>query len=401
MKLPTGRLGSLIPRPGAADGLGDRGDGRLLADDPLVEHALEVEEPLGLFLDDVGRRNSGPLLEDAGDVLPRDLGGVGLPAAGPALVLLAQLGVELLDALLEAGGLLVVLGPDGVLLLALETRYLLLDAPDVHRRHRGAQAHLGGGLVQEVYRLVRQEAVGDVAVAELGGGDDGLVRDPHPVVRLVAVPEAEEDLDGLVDRGLVHEHGLEAPLERRVLLHVLAVLVERGRADDLQLAPGERRLEHVGGVDGALGPAGPDDGVQLVYEQDDVLLLGLQLLDHLLHALLEVTAEAGAGDEAADVEREHALALERLGYVLGDDPLGEPLGDGRLADARLADEHGVVLGAPGEDAHDARYLLGAPDHRVELAVPGRLREVAAYLVQGRRAAGWALLATAPPAAAPG
>ena len=55
-----------------------------------------------------------------------------------------------------------------------------------------------------------------------------------------------------------------------VLLDVLAVLVERGRADGAQLAAREHRLEQVGGVDGTLGAAGADDRVQLVDEQHDV-----------------------------------------------------------------------------------------------------------------------------------
>src|SRR2546421_2906661 len=45
---------------------------------------------------------------------------------------------------------------------------------------------------------------------------------------------------------------LEAPLERRVALEVLAVLVERRRADRLELAPREGRLEDRGRVDRAL-----------------------------------------------------------------------------------------------------------------------------------------------------
>ena len=36
---------------------------------------------------------------------------------------------------------------------------------------------------------------------------------------------------------------------RGVLLDVLAVLIQRGRADDLQLAARQRRLEDVGGID--------------------------------------------------------------------------------------------------------------------------------------------------------
>ena len=63
---------------------------------------------------------------------------------------------------------------------------------------------------------------------------------------------------------------LEAPLERRVLLDVLAVLVERRRADAMQFAARQRRLEHVGGVHRALRLAGADERVQFVDEQDDL-----------------------------------------------------------------------------------------------------------------------------------
>ena len=56
---------------------------------------------------------------------------------------------------------------------------------------------------------------------------------------------------------------------RRVLLDVLAELVERRGADAAQLAARQGRLEQVGGVHRALGLARADDQVQLVDEQDD------------------------------------------------------------------------------------------------------------------------------------
>ena len=71
----------------------------------------------------------------------------------------------------------------------------------------------------------------------------------------------------------------------------------------------------------------------------------------------------------------------RLGDVAGDDALGEALDDGGLADAGLADQHGVVLRAAREDLDDAADLVVAADDRVELAVLGVLREVAAELLQ--------------------
>ena len=73
------------------------------------------------------------------------------------------------------------------------------------------------------------------------------------------------------------------------------------------------------------------------------------------------------GDERAEVERDDALVLEALGHVAAHDALGEPFDDGRLADARLADEDRVVLGPARQDLDDAADLLVAADDRIELA----------------------------------
>ena len=98
---------------------------------------------------------------------------------------------------------------------------------------------------------------------------------------LVAVTQAAQDLHGVVDRRLLDADLLEAPLERGVALQVLAVLVQRRRADGLQLTARQRRLEDRGRVDRALGRARADEVVQLVDEQDDVAPLGDLLMTFL------------------------------------------------------------------------------------------------------------------------
>ena len=224
-----------------------------------------------------------------------------------------------------------------------------------------------------------QLAVGDVAVGEHRGRDERRVADPHLVVRLVLLLQAAQDRDRVDDRRLADEDGLEAALERGVLLDVLAVLVERRRADGAQLAAREHRLQHLGGVDRALGRAGADDRVQLVDEEDDLALGVLDLGEDGLQPLLELAAVLRPGEQRADVERPDALALQALGHVAGDDPLREPLRDRGLADSGLADQHGVVLRAAREHLDHAPDLLVAADHRVELALLRRLGQVAAEL----------------------
>jgi hypothetical protein len=161
----------------------------------------------------------------------------------------------------------------------------------------------------------------------------------------------------------------------------LAVFVERSRADGVQLAPRQHRLQHVGGVHRPFGRAGADDGVELVDEEDDLALRVGDLLEHGLQPLLEFAAVLGAGDQRAHVERDDPLVLEPLGNVAALDAAGEPFDDRGLADARLADEHRVVLRAARQDLDDAPDFLVAADDRIELLLARHLRQVAAVLLE--------------------
>ena len=105
------------------------------------------------------------------------------------------------------------------------------------------------------------------------------------------------------------------------------------------------------------------------------------LPQHGLEPLLELAAVLGAGHQRAEVERHHALVLQRLRHVAPDDAERQALDDGGLADTRLADQHRVVLGAAGEHLDGAADLLVAADHRVELALAGRRGDVAGVLLQ--------------------
>ena len=121
-------------------------------------------------------------------------------------------------------------------------------------------------------------------------------------------------------------------------------------------------------------------------------------LQHRLQALLELAAIFRAGDQRAHVEGEQLLVLQALRHVAVDDAQRQALDDGGLADAGLADQHGIVLGAPRQHLDGAADLLVAADHRVELAVARRLGEVARVFLQrivgllGRGGVGRAALA---------
>ena len=177
--------------------------------------------------------------------------------------------------------------------------------------------------------------------------------------------------------------GRKATLEGCVLLDILAVLVKSRGADGLELTAREHRLEDARGVDRTFGRTCADQRVQLIDEQDDVAARA-DLLEHLLQALLEITAVAAAGDESTEVKGVELLVLEGLGHLALDDVLCKAFDDGGLADAGLADEHGVVLGATRQHLHDALDLFLAADDRIKLALARSGSEIAAELVEHER-----------------
>ena len=203
---------------------------------------------------------------------------------------------------------------------------------------------------------------------------------------------------------------LKAALERGIFLDVLAVFVERRRADAAQLAAAEHRLEQVARVHRATRRARADDGVDFVNEEDDlagrlghlVVRRGVwgsgsrppaspsrapplapfaDLFDDRFQAVLKLAPVLGPRDERPHVERHEDAVLERGRNVARDDPLRQPLGHRRLAHPRLPDQHRVVLGPARQNLHAAPNLVVAPDDGVELALARGGGQVARVLGQ--------------------
>ena len=124
------------------------------------------------------------------------------------------------------------------------------------------------------------------------------------------------------------------------------------------------------------------------------------LLQHGLQPLLELAAIFRARDQRAEIERQQLLVLQALRHVAVENAQRQALDDRGLADAGLADQHRIVLGAAGEHLDGAADFLVAPDHRIELAVARGLGQVAGIFLQrvigvfGRRRIGGAALAQA-------
>jgi len=77
------------------------------------------------------------------------------------------------------------------------------------------------------------------------------------------------------------------------------------------------------------------------------MILALRVFDFLedsLQSVFKFAAIFRAREHGAQVERHNALVLQNFGHIAGDDTLRQAFDDGRLAHARLPDQHRIILG---------------------------------------------------------
>ena len=207
-----------------------------------MQDALHAKQLLGLGLGEVAHGHAGGHGHHIRDVLNRDvlhgLGGVLLPLLLGLFALLLQS----LFLVAQLGGALELLLADGTILVGAHLPQLLVQVAQLLGQRHVADAHAGAGLVHDVDGLVGQVAILNVAVCQLHGSGQRFIGEVHAVVRLVLVAQALHDAHGLLLVGLVDGERLEATLQRGVLLQMLAEFLQRGGADDLNLAAGQRGL---------------------------------------------------------------------------------------------------------------------------------------------------------------
>ena len=97
--------------------------------------------------------------------------------------------------------------------------------------------------------------------------------------------------------------------------------------------------------------------------------------------IFKFSAIFGAGDHRAEVHGHERLVLQRLRHITADDASRQAFGDGGFAHAGFADQHRVVLRAPGQYLHHAANFFIAADHRIDFALARQGGEIAAIFFQ--------------------
>ena len=192
---------------------------------------------------DLDSRDAGPEFDNLGHIVKGDLDiGNAQLKRRQAFPLPGELGLDPGKFLIIDGGI----GRIGVGVF--QGMFLFLQVGDVvlQLEELGdfgvAQVAAGAGFVQQVNRLVRQVAVGDIPLRQLHHAGNNRVRHTDAVVLFIIPAHAAQHLDAVMDRRFFHLDWLEPAFQGGILFDKLAVFAEGGGADHLHLPAGKARV---------------------------------------------------------------------------------------------------------------------------------------------------------------
>ena len=269
---------------------------------------FDAQQLLGFFFFDGGDRHAGPARDYVFNVFAVDHAGGGIIQViffakdAQVLAFLAFfVGIE--------ARLLELVVRDRVFHSVDDELQPFLHFGDLFRQRSLAQLYARSGFVNQIDGLVRQKAVGNVAVGMRHRKVDGVVGIRDRVKFFVAVFDSEKNFGRISFVRRRNFYRLEAALQRAVFLDGLAILPRSGRADALNFAARKRRLEDVGGVKRTFRRARAHQRVQFVNKDDAVLRLH-QFLHDGLQPFFELSAIFGAGDDQRKIKRQNAFVGE-------------------------------------------------------------------------------------------
>ena len=108
--------------------------------------------------------------------------------------------------------------------------------------------------------------------------------------------------------------------------------------------------------------------MDLIDEQDYLACAVHDFLHHTLEPFLELALVFRTGDEGTHIQGIYLPVLEVLRHLAVHYLLGYAFGYGGLANARLADQDRVVLGAAAQDLEDPSDFVVPAYDRVQLAL---------------------------------
>ncbi len=188
---------------------------------------------------------------------------------------------------------------------------------------------------------------------------------------LIAGFQTLQNIDRIWNAWLVDIDFLESAHQCPVFLEELTVLLVGRRTNAAHRSGRKRRLQQIGRIHcSARRGSGTDDRVNFINEQNGTIIF-FDFFHDLLEAFFKVATIAGSGQQCAHIQRENSGGQQHFGNIAIDDPFGQPLGNGCLANTWIPHQKRIVLLPTTQHLHNTLHFAVPSDQGVDLAV-GRL-----------------------------
>ena len=143
----------------------------------------------------------------------------------------------------------------------------------------------------------------------------------------------------------------------------------------MKLTARKHRLQEVARIHCAVGLAGTDYRMKLIYKEDYFALCRLYLFKNGFQTLFKFAAEFCTGDERTHIKRENLAVFQIFGNIAADYTQSKPFGNSCFTYAGFAYETRIILCLTRKYTDDISYLVISAYHRIELLSAGKSHEV--------------------------
>ena len=190
-----------------------------------------------------------------------------------------------------------------------------------------------------------------------------------------------DDINSLGNRGFLDLYGLKTALKSAVLLYILPVFLESGRANHTNLTSGESRLQQVRGTHTAIrGLTSTRDIVNLVYHKNNISRL-LYLLEKCKDSRFELTSELRSRNKRGEIQHPDLKACKSLRNFSFDYSDRQFFRNSSLTYAGFTYKAWVVLLSTTKNLYNSIYLAVSSNYSVNSSLRCLLIQISAVEIQ--------------------
>ena len=215
------------------------------------------------------------------------------------------------------------------------------------------------GFIYQVNCLIRQETISDIPIRKGCRSNQRLILNLNTMEYLIPLFQTAENGYGIFHSRLFYQNRLEPPFQCGILFNVLTIFIQRCRANTVEFAPGQHRLQQISGIHCAIRFSGTYNGMEFVYEQNDAAFTFLDFIQDSLQTLLKFAPVLCAGNQCAQIQGKDLSIFQIIRNISSDNSQSKTFCNGSFSDTRFPDQNRIILGLSGKN----------PDHIPDFRIP--------------------------------